>query len=124
MPCCDDPDCECNNPTCAQCGQLLFGWEDGPECALCEDQPDFGPDDVGPEYDEIAAAAINLAREGDEVSNHHWSTVYRDDGTNAGLQRCMRCGKTVSVPRPPQRRDCPGVWPRAATTPPQAKETK
>lgn len=35
MPCCDDPGCECNNPVCSECGEELFGWEEGPACDLC-----------------------------------------------------------------------------------------
>ncbi len=39
MPCCDDPSCECNNPTCPVCGELLFGFEVGPCCDQCAEPP-------------------------------------------------------------------------------------
>ena len=53
MPCCDDPDCECNNPICPTCAEPLLGWENGPECGLCAEGHLVDPTEgLGDEEDE------------------------------------------------------------------------
>lgn len=37
------------------------------------------------------------------ASNHIWMSL------SPVQQQCKRCGKTVSTPRPPQSKDCPGM---------------
>ena len=60
MPCCDDPDCECNNPICPTCAEPLFGWDNGPECARCAEP------DEGEVREPCPACGISYCRLGDD----------------------------------------------------------